>query len=104
MQQAYQQQMSGNPTQESTEVDLSNLKITDDLNEENGDENEDDLDVEDEDHELAEEYYEDDDVSPASMWTKKELQEFKDSIRTEGGDSIIKVRALYRVRSAGFYK
>ena len=30
-------------------------------------------------------------VPPASMWTKKELQDFKDSIRKEGGDSIIKV-------------
>ena len=82
MQQAYQQQMAGNQP-ESTEVDLSNLKINDEVTtEENGDVNEDDLDVEDEDNELAEEYYEDDDVSPASMWTKKELQEFKDSIRT----------------------
>ena len=25
------------------------------------------------------------------MWTKKEVAEFKDSIRNEGGDSIIKV-------------
>ena len=31
-------------------------------------------------------------VSPASMWTKKELKDFKDSIRKEGGDSIIKVK------------
>ena len=30
-------------------------------------------------------------VTPASMWTKKEVAEFKDSIRNEGGDSIIKV-------------
>ena len=30
-------------------------------------------------------------VPAASMWTKKELVEFKDSIRSEGGDSIIKV-------------
>ncbi len=25
------------------------------------------------------------------MWTRKELSQFKDSIRSEGGDSIIKV-------------
>ena len=30
-------------------------------------------------------------VPAASMWTKKELGEFKESIRNEGGDSIIKV-------------
>lgn len=30
-------------------------------------------------------------VPPASMWTKKELTEFKDCIRTDGGDGIIKV-------------
>ena len=34
-------------------------------------------------------------VPPASMWTKKELQDFKDSIRKEGGDSIIKVHTNY---------
>jgi len=33
----------------------------------------------------------DEQVTPASMWTKKEVAEFKDSIRNEGGDSIIKV-------------
>ena len=33
-------------------------------------------------------------VPAASMWTKKELGEFKDSIRNEGGDSIIKVNIL----------
>ena len=27
------------------------------------------------------------------MWTKKELKDFKDSIRKEGGDSIIKVKS-----------
>ncbi len=44
-------------------------------------------------HECTDEYGfgEDDDVAPASMWTKVELKEFKDSIRKEGGDSIIKV-------------
>jgi len=30
-------------------------------------------------------------VSMASMWTKKDVKEFKESIRKEGGDSIIKV-------------
>ena len=30
-------------------------------------------------------------VETATMWTKKELGEFKSAIREEGGDSIIKV-------------
>ena len=30
-------------------------------------------------------------VAQPSMWTKKEIVEFKDSIRKEGGDAIIKV-------------
>ncbi|XP_067011629.1 Golgi resident protein GCP60 isoform X1 [Anabrus simplex] len=30
-------------------------------------------------------------TSPASMWTRKDIKEFKDSIRKEGGDAIIKV-------------
>uniref|UniRef100_A0A0A9ZAD3 Golgi resident protein GCP60 n=1 Tax=Lygus hesperus TaxID=30085 RepID=A0A0A9ZAD3_LYGHE len=30
-------------------------------------------------------------VDPASLWTRKDIKEFKDSIRKEGGDSVIKV-------------
>ena len=30
-------------------------------------------------------------VAAASMWTKREMVEFKDAIRKEGGDAIIKV-------------
>ena len=98
MQQAYQQQQTSNP--ESTQVDLTNLKISHDLeDEENLDNDEHDDDDEDDDEEVVVEedeehfdYDQDDDVAPASMWTKKELQEFKDSIRKEGGDSIIKVK------------
>ncbi|XP_047501700.1 Golgi resident protein GCP60-like [Penaeus chinensis] len=30
-------------------------------------------------------------VSPASMWTRRDIQDFKESIRREGGDSVIKV-------------
>ncbi|CAB3378816.1 Hypothetical predicted protein [Cloeon dipterum] len=30
-------------------------------------------------------------ISPANMWTRKDIREFKDAIRREGGDSIIKV-------------
>ena len=37
-------------------------------------------------------------VSPASMWTKKELQDFKDSIRKGGGDSIIKVIINFAIK------
>ena len=37
-------------------------------------------------------------VPPASMWTKKELQDFKDSIRKEGGDSIIKVIINFAIK------
>ena len=31
------------------------------------------------------------DVVPASMWTRKDIREFKESINREGKDSIIKV-------------
>lgn len=30
-------------------------------------------------------------VAPASMWTRRDIQDFKESIRKEGGDSVIKV-------------
>lgn len=30
-------------------------------------------------------------MQPASMWTRKDVKEFKESIRKEGGDAIIKV-------------
>lgn len=30
-------------------------------------------------------------VAPASMWTRRDIQDFKESIRREGGDSVIKV-------------
>lgn len=30
-------------------------------------------------------------ISPPSMWTRKDIKDFKDSIRKEGGDAIIKV-------------
>lgn len=30
-------------------------------------------------------------MSMASMWTRKDIKEFKDAIRKEGGDAIIKV-------------
>lgn len=48
---------------------------------------------EDEDHQCSEEcgFCSEEDISPASMWTKKEIAEFKDSVRQEGGESIIKV-------------
>ena len=99
MQQAYQQQQTSNP--ESTQVDLTNLKISHDLeDEENLEDDEHDEDEDDDEEVVVEEdeehfdYDQDDDVAPASMWTKKELQEFKDSIRKEGGDSIIKVNNL----------
>lgn len=95
MQQAYQQQQT---SPESTQVDLTNLKISHDLeDEENLEDDEHDEDEDDDEEVVVEEdeehfdYDQDDDVAPASMWTKKELQEFKDSIRKEGGDSIIKV-------------
>ena len=99
MQQAYQQQLGTpqdsqpSPVAESTQVDLSSLKISEDLDdpdEEDHEEDEEDEVVEEEDEEHFD-YDQDDDVAPASMWTKKELPEFKESIRKEGGDSIIKV-------------
>ncbi|KAK8723193.1 hypothetical protein OTU49_011895, partial [Cherax quadricarinatus] len=30
-------------------------------------------------------------IAPASMWTRRDIQDFKESIRREGGDSVIKV-------------
>ncbi|KAG0722470.1 Golgi resident protein GCP60 [Chionoecetes opilio] len=30
-------------------------------------------------------------VAPASMWTRRDIQDFKESIKNEGGDSVIKV-------------
>lgn len=30
-------------------------------------------------------------VAPASMWTRRDIQDFKESIKREGGDSVIKV-------------
>ncbi|XP_045608935.1 Golgi resident protein GCP60 [Procambarus clarkii] len=30
-------------------------------------------------------------IAPASMWTRRDIQDFKESIRHEGGDSVIKV-------------
>ena len=35
-------------------------------------------------------------VSPATMWTKKEIVEFKESVRKEGGESIIKVQTKFK--------
>ena len=32
------------------------------------------------------------------MWTKKEIAEFKDSVRQEGGESIIKVKACCQMQ------
>lgn len=110
MQQVYQQQMetqantlnspilSSAPTTETLDMSTLNLSDKVDESEEKGTETEDfgkddsNDDIEDE-HECTDEcgFCADDDVSPASMWTKKELQVFKDSIRKEGGDSIIKV-------------
>jgi len=119
MQQVYQQQMenqanalnnvenynSVNPNTTVDSIDMTTLKIseeglTDEVlenpddnegaeTEENGQDDSNDG----EDHECTDEcgFCADDDVPPASMWTKKELQDFKDSIRKEGGDSIIKV-------------
>ena len=34
-------------------------------------------------------------VTAASMWTKREMVEFKDAIRKEGGDAIIKVMFMH---------
>merc|ERR1719295_1863750 len=48
--------------------------------------------VEEEDHECSDEYYcDEDDVPPANMWTKKEIQDFKLAIKSEGGDSVLSI-------------
>lgn len=70
--------------------DFAAMTLSDEANENSQNEN---VENDDEDHECTEEcgFCEDEEVTPASMWTKKEVAEFKDSIRNEGGDSIIKV-------------
>ena len=73
--------------------DFSTMTLEDE-NEEENEENGENEDEDDEEHDCNEEcgFCADDEVSPASMWTKKEMGEFKESIRKEGGDSIIKVK------------
>jgi len=59
-----------------------------------GDNEDDDVDDDDEDEDDCDyvpENYHDDNIAAASMWTKKEIVEFKDAIRKEGGDAVIKV-------------
>jgi len=70
--------------------DFAAMTLSDEANENSQNEN---VENDDEEHECTEEcgFCEDEEVTPASMWTKKEVAEFKDSIRNEGGDSIIKV-------------
>jgi hypothetical protein len=43
-------------------------------------------------------------VSPATMWTKKEIVEFKESVRKEGGESIIKVHFLIELLDNVIFK
>jgi len=44
-----------------------------------------------EDVEEDEYYCDEDDVPPATMWTKKEIQDFKLAIKSEGGDSVLSI-------------
>lgn len=110
MQQIYQQQMEAQADhtlqetkdEQRSEFDIPNLtdlKLDDgsvenvetDLDEKQNGTDEDV--VERVEHVCSEEcdYCQEEEISPASMWTKKEIDEFKESIRNEGGDSIIKV-------------
>jgi len=50
-----------------------------------------DVDDDDQDCDYVPENYHDENIAAASMWTKREMVEFKDAIRKEGGDAIIKV-------------
>ncbi|KAK7070283.1 Golgi resident protein GCP60 [Halocaridina rubra] len=52
---------------------------------ENGHESDGDAESDDEDGETSQ------DVAPASMWTRRDIQEFKESIKKEGGNAVIKV-------------
>ncbi|XP_067011630.1 Golgi resident protein GCP60 isoform X2 [Anabrus simplex] len=70
MQQLYQQQCRQQNTMVDEETQLLSNGVID--SQEGADESE-------------------DEVSQASMWTRKDIKEFKDSIRKEGGDAIIKV-------------
>ena len=50
--------------------------------------------VEEEGDEYENEEYicdEEDDVPAPTMWTKKEIQDFKSAIKSEGGDSVLSV-------------
>ncbi len=106
MLQVYQQQQvlvnqaNSGQSEEAVTADFAAMTVTDDTNdeEEAHDENgDDDEDGEEEDeHECNEDcgFCSENDISAASMWTKKDLNEFKDSIRKEGGDSIIKVDSM----------
>jgi len=46
--------------------------------------------AEEEDHECTD-WCDEDDVPPATMWTKKEIQDFKLAIKSEGGDSVLSI-------------
>eukprot|EP00096_Caligus_rogercresseyi_P013513 TRINITY_DN614_c0_g1_i1.p1 TRINITY_DN614_c0_g1~~TRINITY_DN614_c0_g1_i1.p1 ORF type:complete len:496 (+),score=135.55 TRINITY_DN614_c0_g1_i1:26-1513(+) len=56
-------------------------------------EDDDDSDKYDEDHVCSDDcgFCQDEEVLPANMWTKKDINVFKESIRQGGGDSVIKV-------------
>lgn len=45
----------------------------------------------DEDEDGSEDGNESSNVAPASMWTRKDIQEFKDAVKAEGGEAIIRI-------------
>ena len=90
----HQQQQQQQQQEAETVVDaIDKIDLADERHVEDDEEDEDEVEHEcdQEDCEYCAEQL-DESVETASMWTKKELGEFKDSVRREsGGDSIIKV-------------
>ncbi|XP_066946654.1 Golgi resident protein GCP60 [Macrobrachium rosenbergii] len=89
-QQQHQQQQHPDQQEHETTTDVASQESQTEGDEspvpvENGHESDGDAESEDEEGDTSQ------DVAPASMWTKRDIQEFKESIKREGGDAIIKV-------------
>ncbi|XP_042208402.1 Golgi resident protein GCP60-like isoform X2 [Homarus americanus] len=78
MQQVYQQQLLLQQQQQQHQQEQNHLELNEDTNEQTGQESQTDGDS-------------CQNIAPASMWTRRDIQDFKESIRREGGDSVIKV-------------
>ncbi|XP_063874742.1 Golgi resident protein GCP60-like isoform X1 [Scylla paramamosain] len=104
MQQVYQQQLLLQQQQQQQQNQQEHSNDADDVNEQGGQDSQTDGGEEspgpaenghDSEAEGESEEDEEDDssqnVAPASMWTRRDIKDFKESIKHEGGDSVIKV-------------